>query len=87
MPSTQKSNPGHPSEAQLGEKGIAGAGDKHGTGLRTATALASKYGGKAEDWAKKTSSAYTAKDGSVISQHWFERIGDAVRYELKSIID
>jgi hypothetical protein len=77
------------SEAQVAGRGIAvaGAGDKSGTVLRVAGELAAKYGGKPGEWSKMTSGAYKAADGSVISTHWYERLGSQIKYEVKSIID
>jgi RHS repeat-associated protein len=78
------------SEAQTAGKAagaIAGAGSKGDKPLRAASRLAAEYGGKAKDWSKMTSGAYKAADGSVISTHWYEQVGSAIRYEMKSIID
>lgn len=52
------------SEQQIGEAGsvIAGRGSK--TAFREAEAIARKYGGSGTDWVKKSSSTYTARDGT-----------------------
>ncbi|SRR5713226_8285210 len=76
------------SEAQVAgkaEKIIAGAGSDRT--LRAADRLAASYGGKAKEWSKVSSGAYRAADGSVISTHWYERLGSQIKYEVKSIID
>jgi RHS repeat-associated protein len=75
------------SEAQMAAKGesIAGAGAQKA--LKDAGRLASTYGGKAADWAKMTSKAFRAGDGSVISTHWYENVASAIKVEYKSIID
>jgi len=78
------------SEAQVAGKAtdvIAGFGAKGGKVLRDAERLAAEYGGKSGEWSKMTSKAYKAADGSVISTHWYERLGSQIKYEVKSIVD
>jgi len=47
--------------------------------------IVKQYGGKAEDWIKKTSDSFTAKDGVKIETHWFENTSTGVRVEFKHI--
>jgi hypothetical protein len=42
--------------------------------LRDAERLARDYGGKPEDWVKKSSSKYAARDGTAFETHWIENL-------------
>jgi len=54
--------------------------------FRDAGRWAAKYGGQAADWVKKTSSSFTAKDGTKFSTHWVENVATGFRTQLKTII-
>jgi hypothetical protein len=75
------------SEQQLGEAGIpvAGAGTK--TVLRDANRLVNEYGGNASDWAKRSSTQYTATDGRKFETHWYENSVTGQRVEPKTIVE
>lgn len=75
------------SEAQMAAEGkaIFGAGAKKA--LDQAGRLSAEYGGKPVEWAKMSSKAYKAGDGSVISTHWYENTARGIKAEYKSIID
>lgn len=72
------------SEAQMAEGGtpIAGAGAKKP--LNKANDMATQYGGKASDYAKKGSSSYTANDGTKIETHWEENTKTGERFNIKT---
>lgn len=73
------------SEAQMGEKGTTIAGEGAKARFRDAGKIADQYGGKAADWSKKSSSSYTAKDGTKFETHWAEnaKTGQRVEYKTK----
>jgi hypothetical protein len=79
------------SEAQLAEmaagegSAIAGAGTTKV--LRDAPRLAAEYGGNASEWAKMSSSGYTAADGTAFQTHWYESVQTGLRVEPKVTID
>jgi len=75
------------SDAQMAAKGQSFAGAGAPKALKDAGRLASTYGGKLADWAKMTSKAFRAGDGSVISTHWYENVASGIKVEYKSIID
>ena len=75
------------SESQMAEKGQAIIGAGTNIELKQAGTLAADYGGKPGDWAKMTSTAYRAGDGTVISTHWYENVVSGIQAEFKSIID
>jgi len=64
-------------------KAIMGAGT--GRALNDAQSLAKEYGGSASDWAKVSSSAYKAKDGSIIEVHAYQNIRTGQVVEAKSV--
>lgn len=74
------------SKQQLEEKGTVIAGTGTSTIFRGANRVAKKYGGTPEDWVKKSSNEYVAKDGAKISTHWVENIKTGQRVEAKTII-
>ncbi len=74
------------SEAQMGESGVAIAGSGTGKSLWDADRIAAEHGGQAADWAKKTSSSYTAADGAKIQTHWVENANTGVRVEHRTIV-
>ena len=81
---SSKLNKSLASHAQLGEVGttIAGAGAR--VPFRGAERIAEEYGGNAADWVKKSSSSYTAPDGTVFQTHWIENIRTGERIEFKT---
>jgi len=68
-----------------GGDAIAGAGTTKV--LRDAPRLAAQYGGNAADWAKVTSEAFNAADGSVIAAHAYRNIPMGKVVEVKGVID
>ncbi|MDE0547410.1 hypothetical protein [Microbacterium sp. C7(2022)] len=74
------------SEQQLGEAGtrIIGAGTGRALLSQTTTRLTSQYGGVADDWAKMTSSSFTARNGLTIETHWYENLSNGLRVEPKT---
>ena len=75
------------SEEQLSESGRVIAGEGTDTPLRKAEQMAKDYGGEASDYVKKTSSSYTAKDGTKFETHWEENIKTGKRFNQKTKID
>jgi hypothetical protein len=71
------------SQAQMAEQGtiMAGAGR---TVFRGASRVAAEYGGNASDWVKKTSSSFTAPNGTKFEVHWVENIVTGQRVEFKT---
>ncbi len=61
---------------------IAGAGSSRT--LRIASRLAEDYGGRPNDWAKKTSTSYTGRDGYTFEVHWYENVATGLRVEYKT---
>ncbi len=59
-------------EAQLGEAGAAFAGKGTTKAIDDINRLVNQYGGNPADWSKMSSSAYKARDGSIISTHWYQ---------------
>lgn len=74
------------SAEQMGEVGTAIAGKGSKVAFRDAGRVASKYGGDAADWVKKTSSSYSAADGVKFETHWVENIKTGKRVEYKTKI-
>lgn len=74
------------SEEQLAEEGTVMAGGDHQTPFRGADRAAKDYGGKPEDWTKKTSGSYRVPDGSGRTQetHWIENRVTGQREEVKT---
>jgi hypothetical protein len=74
------------SAQQMGEVGtpIIGAGTNRALLPQTSGRLASHYGGVADDWAKMTSSTYTARNGFTIETHWYENLANGLRVEPKT---
>ncbi|HEY3816930.1 MAG TPA: RHS repeat-associated core domain-containing protein [Polyangiaceae bacterium] len=79
------------SEAQLSEMtaraGSSIAGPGTATVFRDAARVAQTYGGKAIDWAKMTSSAFHAADGTIFATHWVENVLTGQQVEFKVVID
>ncbi len=75
------------SEQQLSETGVPIAGHGTKTELRKAEKLADEYGGDASDWAKKSSTQYTAPDGRKYETHWYENSVTGQRVEQKTIVE
>lgn len=75
------------SEAQMSEKGTVIAGEGANSAFRNASKAADSYGGKASDWVKKSSSSYTAKDGTKFETHWLENTSTGERQEFKTILE
>jgi hypothetical protein len=72
------------SEHQVGEAGSILAGGASSTPLRAATRLADQYGGRADDWVKRSSSSYRGIDGHQFETHWYEDLGTGARVEFKT---
>ncbi len=74
------------SEQQIGETGtpIIGAGTDRALLPQTTGRLTRQYGGIADDWAKMTSSSYTARNGFTIETHWYENLSNGLRVEPKT---
>ena len=69
-------------EQQSSEKGkILFEGGKD---FRDAHKYVEKYGGKVEDWVKKTSSSYEKADGKLVETHWVENIKNGQRVDFKT---
>lgn len=64
---------------------MAGRGSK--TVLRDANRLAKTYGGRADEWAKRTSLDHVAPDGRKFQTHWYENTMKGLRVEPKTIIE
>ncbi len=75
------------SQAQTGEPGVRIAGEGAKQIFRDAGAAAEKYGGKAADYVKMSSSSFIAKDGLQFSTHWIENVATGARHEMKTIIN
>jgi RHS repeat-associated protein len=71
------------SQEQIAEKGIEIAGPKSEP-FRDAQRIADVYGGRADDWIKKTSSSHTAPDGTKFETHWVENVKTGERLEFKT---
>ena len=54
--------------------------------FRDAALIAQKYGGQALDWVKKTSSTFTAADGTTFQTHWVENIENGLQVLFKTKI-
>jgi len=74
------------SEAQMGEAGTVMAGGRSGTVFRDAERFAKTYGGKADEWVKKTTNSFRAKDGNLFETHWVENLRTHQRVEFKTKI-
>ncbi len=72
------------SQAQMGETGIALAGDAARVGFRDGQRVAAEHGGQASDWVKKSSSTFKAKDGTKFETHWTENVSTDQRVEFKT---
>ena len=72
------------SEAQMSEAGEIIAGGSHTTPLRKAAQLAKDLGGEPNQWVKKRSSSYTAKDGTQFETHWEENSNTGQRVNMKT---
>ena len=72
------------SEAQMSEQGTTIAGGNSGTVFRDAERVVKEYGGSPSDWVKKSSTSYTAKDGTKFETHWVENIRTGQRVEIKT---
>lgn len=72
------------SEAQVGEAGTSMAGAGGRATFRDAGRVAGEYGGNAADWSKKSSSTFTAKDGTKFETHWVENSKTGQRQEYKT---
>ena len=72
------------SQAQMSEAGkiIAGAGSR--LPFRDAPRIAKTYGGNVNEWVKKTSSSYLAKDGTRFESHWVENLITGQKVEFKT---
>lgn len=68
------------SEAQMAEKGIEMA---RGNKIRVVSQLVERYGGKIDDWAKKSSRNFT-KDGLQFETHWYENLSNGTKVEFKT---
>ncbi|MDF3981642.1 RHS repeat-associated core domain-containing protein [Luteibacter sp. PPL201] len=75
------------SEAQMSEKGTVIAGGASSSPFRNASRAAENYGGKSSDWVKKSSSSYTANDGTRFETHWLENTANGDRQEFKTILE
>jgi RHS repeat-associated protein len=73
------------SEAQMGEAGVRIAGPGTRAAFRDAARAAKEYGGRAEDWAKMSSSQHVAADGARFETHWLQNVVTGVRAEFKTI--
>ena len=73
------------SEQQIGEAGSVTAGQGSKTAFRDAEVIARRYGGNAADWAKKSSSTYSARDGSRLQTHWVENLRTGERVDFKTV--
>jgi len=72
------------SQAQMGEAGTTMAGAGARVPFRDAQRVANEHGGNAADWVKKSSSSYTAKDGTRFETHWVENVKTGQRVEFKT---
>lgn len=96
-----KSDPRHPensrllaknlaSVSQMGETGeiIAGPGSKKQKPFRDAPRAAALYGGRIEDWVKKSSFSYVnPEDETKFQTHWIENLKSGERLEFKTIVN
>lgn len=73
------------SQQQVGESGKVIAGKGSNTVFRDAAKVAQQYGGQAADWVKKTSSSFTAADGTKFQTHWVENIKTGAREMYKTV--
>ncbi|MDT8442639.1 MAG: hypothetical protein RQ723_13450, partial [Desulfuromonadales bacterium] len=74
-------------EAQAGVGiSMAGAGARSGRALDDIGRLLERYGGDAIDWAKMTTRARVADDGTSIAVHWYENVRTGMRVEYKTKI-
>ena len=78
------------SEGQMADLASGRGIPTHGAGtdkpLAAAERLAAEYGGKATDYQKVSSNAYTAADGSHVETHAFRNVETGEVIEPKSII-
>lgn len=74
------------SEAQMAEAGTEMAGPNAGTVFRGVGRVASEYRGSPEDWAKMTSSSYSANDGTIFQTHWVQNLQSGERVEFKTVL-
>lgn len=72
------------SQAQMAEQGTTIAGPGSTKVFRDAPLVAAEYGGKASDWVKKSSSSFTAPDGTKIEVHWVENLVTGQRIAFKT---
>jgi RHS repeat-associated protein len=68
-----------------GGRAIAGVGAKKA--IEDLPRLTATYGGSAADWAKISSSAYKASDGTVMSVHAYKNVTTGVIVELKTALN
>jgi hypothetical protein len=73
------------SAEQMGQEGrvIAGRGSKDA--FRDAYKFSEDFGGTSEDWVKKSSTNFVAKDGTSFETHWVENINTGERVEFKTL--
>jgi RHS repeat-associated protein len=72
------------SQQQMNEKGVLIAGSGASKPFRNANHAAAQYGGNASTWVKKSSSTFTAPDGTKFSTHWIEHVETGERREFKT---
>ena len=77
-------------QEQLGQVGysMAGEGSISGKAIRDIARLVNVYGGYESEWAKMSSKAYTAWDGTNSQTHWYrnKNLGLNVDYKIKEQI-
>ena len=73
------------SEAQNSGNGTVFAGPNARKPYDGAQKKATQYGGQSDDWVKKSSPSFTAKDGTKFETHWIENTKTGIRREHKTI--
>jgi hypothetical protein len=74
------------STEQMTEAGTIIAGKGSSSPIKVLDDLIGRYGGTADDWVKKSSSSYRGLDDFQFETHWYERISNVIRYEMKTNI-
>jgi RHS repeat-associated protein len=83
-PELIKLNKSLASDEQMSQEGKILAGKGGRVPFRDAQRIADQYGGHADDWVKKGTSPYTARDKSMFEIHWVENIHTGQRVEFKT---
>ena len=84
MANADRLNKSLASQQQTAERGTIIAGPGARSPLRDAERLARDYGGNPDDWVKKSSSKYVARNGTAFETHWVENLRTGQRVEQKT---